>query len=364
MKKYLLLLFLLLSFVPTCKAEAADYTLKNGKAQSGTYAGEGEDIYNYYKVTPSKSGYIAITAKTSDKSSLLVDICDVDRSVVASNISIGHKKTVLHKVKKKTVYYIRIKGTQNVTYNISYKMNTFGTLSYAKKYTYTFTNASFKSKSDSILLKVKSSISGNLNFMCKTENPITVQYLNNNKKVISKNITMKKNSLSGIGVKADKIYYIRLWNKEKTTTGTTTITNMKYQINSVSPTSYSSRGNSYNLSYNKYKESLVPADSKSTHWYKIKLTKDQKLSVYVESRMLQMDGSCLKLDLYNRDGKKITSKSIKISDQAYATYKKGKYKMNYPVKSITTGKLPSDTYYVRIVSSSKKTSGSFRIKWN
>ena len=364
MKKYLLLLFLLMSFVPTFKAEAADYTLKNGKTQTGTYAGEGEDVYNYYKVTPSKDGYMAITAKTSDKSLLVVDICDANKDIVASDISIAHKKTVLHKIEKKKVYYIRIKGTQDVTYNISYKMNTFETLSYAKKYTYTFTNASFKNKSKSILLKIKSSISGNLNFMCKTENPITVQYLNNKKKVISGNITMKKNSLSGIGVKADKVYYVRLWNPENTISGTTTISNMKYQINSVSPTSYSSRGNSYTLSYNKYKESLVPADGKSTHWYKVKLTKDQKLSVYVESRMLQMKGSFLKLDLYNRDGKRITSNSIVISDEAYATYKQGKYKMNYPVKSITTGKLPSDTYYIRIISSSKKTSGSFRIKWN
>ena len=67
--------------------------------------------------------------------------------------------------------------------------------------------------------------------------------------------------------------------------------------------------------------------------------------------------------MYNRDGKRMTSKSIKIDEESYATYKKKKYKMNYPVKSITTGKLPEDTYYVRVVSKSKKTSGSFRIKW-
>lgn len=359
MKKYLLILFLLLCCIPTLEAEAKNYKLKNGKEQAGKYAGDGEDVYNYYRVRPSKDGYIAITVKTSNKKNLLVDICDSDKNVVASNISIGHKKTVLHKVEKKKIYFIRIKGTPKVRYKISYKINTFGELSYAEEYTYTFTNASFKSKSDSILLEIDSSLSGNLNFMCKTSNPITVQYLNSKKKQISGTNTMKKYALSGIGVKSDRTYYIRIWNEKKTTSGTTTITDMKYQINSVSPTTYSSIGYPYYLYYNTYKESLVPADSRSTHWYKIKLTTDQKLSIHIESRMLQMNGSCLKLDLYNRDGKKITSESIQISDEAYATYRKGKYKMNYPVKCITTGTLPKDTYYIKVASYTKKTSGFF-----
>lgn len=363
MKKRLLLYFLLLLFIPSMEVNAADYSLKNGKVETGTYAGETEDAYNYYKITASKDGFIAITANTSDKTNLVIDICDVGKNVVASDISIGHDKKVLHKVKKKAEYYLRIKGAPGITYNISYKMNTFGNLTYAKKYSYTFTNASFKSKSDAILLKVKSNYSGILNFMCDTENPLMVQYLNNKKKVISGNKFLVEKSLSGIGVKADKVYYIKLWNEEEKTSGTTTISSMKYQIDSVTISRNSSRSKSQSLSSNKYKEALVPADSKSTYWYKVKLSKDQKLSIYVESRMLQMNGSCLQLDLYNRDGKKITSNSIIINEESYATYKKKKYRMNYPVKNITTGKLPSDIYYIKVTSKSKKTSGSFRIKW-
>ena len=364
MKKRLLFLFLLLLCIPSLGVNAADYTLKNNKNQSGTYAGEAEDAYNFYKVNPSKDGFIEITANTSDKKVLVIDICNANKEVIATDISIGHKKSVLHKVKKKTNYYLRIKGTPDVTYKIKYKMNTFGTLTYAKKYTYTFTNASFKSKKDAITLQIKSNVNGNLNFMCNTKTPVAAQYLNNKKKVISNNMVLLNNNLSGIGVKANKVYYIRLWNADKTTSGTTTISNMKYQIKNVANSNYTSRGTSYTLTKNTYKESFVPADTKSTHWYKVKLTKDQKLSVYIESRILQMNGSCLQLDLYNRDGQKITSESIKIDEESYATYKSKKYKMNYPVKSITTGKLPSDTYYVRVVSKSKKTSGSYRIKWN
>lgn len=364
MKKRLLLFILLITLIPVMKVDAADYILKNGKALTGTYAGEAEDAYHYYKVKPSKDGYIAITANTSDKQELVIDICNDKKIVVASDISIEHKNTVLHKVKKNTVYYLRIKGTPDATYKISYKMNTFGTLTYAKKYTYTFTNDSLKSKSSPILLKIKSNYGGNLNFMCKTDNPIMAQYLNSKKKVISNNNLLTKNNLSGVGIIADKVYYIRLWNAEKTSSGTTTLTNMKYQIKSVSKLSSTSRGNAYSLSKNTYKETLVPSDSKNTYWFKVKLPSKQKLSVYVESRLLQMNGSCLQLDLYNRDGKKMTSKSIKIDEAAFATYKSKKYKMNYPVKCITTGTLPSDTYYIKIVSKSKKTSGSFRIKWN
>lgn len=362
MKNKLLLFLLLILCVPAMKVNAAEFTLKSGKTLSGTYAGD-EEVYNYYKVTPSKNGYIAINASTSDEKELVIDICDKDKNVIASEVSIQNKKTVMHKVKKKTVYYLRIKGTPEVTYKISYKMKTFDTLTYAKKYSYTFTNASFSSKSNAITLKIKSSMNGNLNFMCKTDNPLMTQYLNSKKKVISNNTLLVDNNLSGIGVKADTIYYVKLWNLDKLTSGTTTISNMKYQIKSVAKSYNSTRGSSYSLSNNTYKEALVPAGQKSTYWYKIKLTKDQKLSVFVESRILQMNGKCLQLDLYNRDGQKITSKSIKINEESYATYKNKKYRMNYPVKSITTGKLPSDIYYIKIVSNSKKTSGSFRLKW-
>lgn len=363
MKKIVLFLFLLCC-IPSLEVQAADFELKNGKKQTGTYAGEEVDVYNYYKVTPSKNGFIEIKATTSDSQNLLIDICDGNRVVIASEISIPNKKSVLHKVEKKKDYYIRIKGTPNVTYAISYKMKKFEKLSYAKKYTYTFTNASFQNKSNAMELKIKSNMNGNLNFMCKAENPIMIQYLNNKKDAISSKNILVDNNLTGIGVKANKVYYIKLWNSEKTIKGTTTISNMKYQIKSVVKSYNTSRGKAITLKKDKYRESLMPADNKSTYWYKVNLDKDQKLSVFIESRMLQMSGSCVELDLYNRNGQKITTSSIKIDEAAYATYKSKKYKMNYPVKSITTGKLPSDTYYIRIISKSKKTSGSFRVKWN
>ena len=44
-------------------------------------------------------------------------------------------------------------------------------------------------------------------------------------------------------------------------------------------------------------------------------------------------------------------------------YKK-KYKMEYPVKTFgTTAEFPEGTYYLKVDSKTKTSSGSYRIKW-
>ena len=88
MKKRLLFLFLLLLCIPSLGVNAADYTLKNNKNQSGTYAGEAEDAYNFYKVNPSKDGFIEITANTSDKKALVIEMSVAITSLLALHISI------------------------------------------------------------------------------------------------------------------------------------------------------------------------------------------------------------------------------------------------------------------------------------
>lgn len=360
MKKRIFLLLLFLLIIPGKNVNAQDYTLKSGKSIRAGYAGEEEGSYNFFKITPSKSGFIAITVTTSNKQALLFDICNSNKEVAASDIKIGNKQTILHKVNKGKTYYIRVKGIKDATFKISYKMNTFSTLSYAKKYTYTFTNASFTSKSNALMLKVKTSESGILQFMCNSNRELKALYLNSKKKAISKNVSLKGTNFSGIGVNRKKVYYIALWNAEAGIAGTTTLKNIKYQIKSINTT----KGKTVNLSYNKEKEVLVTAGEKNTFWYKIQLPKNQKLEISVQSKMLQNNGSHLQLDLYNVNKVKMTSNSIIIDGQAKATYNKKKYVLHYPKKkNITTGKLPAGTYYVRVISKSNLSSGSFTIKW-
>lgn len=367
MRKTFLLLLLFLLLIPSKNVHANDYTLKSGKSIKASYAGDMEDNYNYFKIVPSKSGYIAIKVTTSNKQPLLVDICNENKEVAASEIKIANKQTVLHKAKKGKTYYVKIKGVKNATYSISYKIDTFSSLTYAKKYNYTFTNASFTNEGNPLLLKMKTTKSGVLNFMCNTNNKLVAKYYNSKKKAVTNNILLDSNNLSGIGVRSKAVYYIKLWNVGNSTSGTTTIKNIKFQIKGLESAKNTTRGKSIILDKskkNKKKESLVIADKQNTFWYKIKLQKKQKLSISIESRLLQNNGSYLLLDFYNSKGKKITKKSIVIDDEAYATYRKKKYVMHYPKKKIVTGTLPKGNYYVRVVSKSKKTSGSFSIILN
>ena len=128
MKKTIMSILFLFLLFPAITVNAQDYTLKSGKAEKGFY---NETDYNYYKIEPSKSGYLAITAKTSNGSTLQIDICNENKEVVASDIKIKNKETVLHKAKKGNIYYLRIKGIQGATYSISYKVKVIETLTYA-----------------------------------------------------------------------------------------------------------------------------------------------------------------------------------------------------------------------------------------
>ena len=112
MKRTIILILFLFLLIAAINVNAQDYTLKSGKSVKGSY---NEADYNYYKITPSKSGYLAITAKTSNTSALQNDICNENREVVASDVKIKNKATILHKATKGNTYYLRIKGVQEAT---------------------------------------------------------------------------------------------------------------------------------------------------------------------------------------------------------------------------------------------------------
>lgn len=359
------LLFLCILFFPCLNVNAQEYTLKSGKAVEGTYAGVNEEDYNYYRIKTSKVNYLEITAKTSNKKELVIDICDENKEIIASNIAIPNNKTVLHKAENNKIYYLKIKGTEGVTYKISYKANSkeFSTLKYAKKYNYIFTNASFCKEKNAILLKIKANQPGILHFMCDTDDEIVVKYLDSKKKSISKNILMNKKGLSGIGVQPNKLYYIKMWKPENTISGTTAINSIKYQIDFVSSTNGASRRNARTLAKDKYMNTLVPAGKTTTSWYKLKVTNKQKLSITIESHMLQNNGKNLQIYICNSNGKKINSNPIVIGGEASALYKK-KYVLKYPKTTFgTTAAFPEGIYYLKVESKTKTTSGSYSIKW-
>ena len=360
------LLLLTILFIPAATVQAEEYTLKSGKEIKADYAGDAEDTYNYFKLVPSKNGFAEIKVKTSNKAALTFDICNADREVVAENITVNNKKKVLHKVKKGQTYYIRTKGVKGQQHTLSYKMNTFGTLTYAKKYSYTFTNASFYDQAGAIYLKFKAKDNGNMVFMCNANNNVDVQYLSSKKKVLSNISLLKGYSLTGIGVQKNKTYYIKLWKTEASKEGTTTLSNMKCQVEKVALLKNGTKGKAKKIQASGKKkrtaEGLLLAGKSTTAWYRMDLKKKKKLSITFESHLLQNNGDGVELYICNRKGKVLHTEPILITDEASSFYKK-KYKMKYPKTNITTGVLPIGTYYLKVVSNNKTTSGSYKISW-
>lgn len=361
MKRLTFLILFILLLVPVCQVNAEDVVMESGKKVNGTYAGEEE--YHYYEIHASSSDYIAVTAKTSDQSDLILDICDSNRQVIASEINIPNKETVLHKADKGAHYYLRIRGTEGVTYTITYKMKSLKTMKYAKKYNYIFTNASLANEKNAVAFKIKSNYSGILQLMFDTDKSLNVKFANQNKKALSAKYVVDEHAFSGMGVQASKTIYAKMWLVEDTIVGTTSVNKLKYQIDSVPVTNGASKAKARSLSKGKYIETLVPAGKKLTSWYKVKLSDTQKLSITVESRMLKNMGKNLQLYICNSDGKSINTNAIVLDGETTVLYNK-KYVMKYPETTFgTTAEFPEGTYYIRVESNTKTSTGSYRIKW-
>lgn len=364
MKKSFLLLFLLLLLIPCGHANAEDYTLTYNKEKKAGYAGDDESAYHYFKFKPTKNGFAEIKVTTSNKGKLLFDICNSSREVIAGNIEVGNKKTVLHRVKKGSTYYIRTKGTEGSTHTLSYKIKSIDKITYAKNYSYTFTNASFHNEKNAILLQVKAKDNGNLSLMCDASDNVVVKYLNSKKKKISNISLIKGKSLIGIGALKNKVYYIKLWKQEDSITGTTSISDLKYQIKRISIKNNTSRKNAVTLAKGKKAELLVPAGTKTSAWYKVTLNKKQTVYLTLESGLYCNDGDFIQFDLCNAKGKKLNTSDMINSEEVKASYNKKKLKFVYKGIEYQAKNLPKGTYYIRVKSNSKTTSGSCRVKWN
>lgn len=361
MKRFFYIILFCMLFVPGISVHAEDYILKNNTKMSGSYAGEQD--YNYYMIQPGKSGYLSITATTSNKENLNLDICNANREVVASDLSVQNKDSILHACKKGETYYLRIKGSEGVTYTIYYKLVTLNKFKYAKKYNYTFTNASL-TESNPFVMPIKASSSGILHVMCETDHALKVRYYLGKRKAVSSYKEINKKALTGIGVLAKKQYYVRLYNPDHSISGTTKIRNLKYQIDSITAAKNTSKARAKTLNKNQYVRTLIPAGKKTTTWYKIKIANKQKLTITLDSQMMQNNGKNLQLYICNSSGKKLNRSAIIINGEASCSYKK-KYIMKYP-KTVfgTTAAFPEGTYYIKIESKTKTSSGAFQIKWN
>lgn len=367
MKRFLLFILIIIGILlPIKEVKAIEYVLSSGAVVTGTYAGEKEEDYNDIKVAITQDGFMKLNLITSDNLPLEFDILDCNKQIIASNIQIENGQPVFQRVKKDNIYYIRTKGKKNTTFAISYSIVDIDTISQTNAASYTITNASLKGIENALLLKIRPNKTGIFNLIFNTNNKMFVQYLNSKRKAISYEQIVEKNNLTGIGVKKNTVYFVKLWTVKDDLSGTTTIQEMKYQIKKLGIAKNTSRIRAIKLGKkkNRSKEALVLADKKNVFWFKVPLKKRKKLSFTVESRLLQNTGGLVTVDIYSSFGKKINKTPIVIEEEAKAEYNGIKYEMIYPEKTITTKKLKKGNYYIRISSKSKLTSGSIRITLN
>ncbi len=139
---------------------------------------------------------------------------------------------------------------------------------------------------------------------------------------------------------------------------------------SVKKSAGASRGKAKSLGKNKTVKGVMIAGSKAGDWYKIKLTKKQKLhiSYSVKTNGLTQNGYCtggIKFTLYKSNGTKFTN------DFDYANLATPKNGSIYCLRNRYTGAetgLNPGTYYIKVephrASSSYKTSsGYYTLKW-
>jgi hypothetical protein len=348
------------------RARANDYTLQENVALSvGAAENQGND-YHFFAITPSQDGYIEISLSTIGTDTVEMDICNGNKVVVASDLQLSKNQTILHRVEKNKVCYLRIPQKENLSYSIGYRMRDLSFLDYGAESSFTITNASFPNEANAITMKLKATKSGILMLSGTLENKCAVKFYDKKMKSISDATVLVEEGLTGIGVKEKGTYLVKLWNMGSQTAGTTTISNLKYQIKELGIAKNKTKGKSIllNSKRTEKKEALVLAGKNTTYWYKVSLKKKKKLTITVESRLLQCSGSGLIITMYDKKGKKLTNASILMDEKLNVSYKDGNYVLFYPKKEIVTKKLKKGTYYIKIESKSKKTSGSFSIGLN
>ena len=114
----------------------------------------------------------------------------------------------------------------------------------------------------------------------------------------------------------------------------------------------------------KIKATFKSQSKSKANWYKIKLTKKQKLKVTMGAQTNasgEYDG--IKFSFYDGKGKLWTSESIEYFSRGY---KESKWTQTYQMKDRRTGKtypISKGTYYVKVERANRTSSGYYTLKW-
>lgn len=190
--------------------------------------------------------------------------------------------------------------------------------------------------------KFKATQTGYITAMADSDSGYAKVVLCNSKKKAYSGSTYAK-YIPAYGVTKGKTYYIKVTNSgDSKGYYCFRIDNKK-----ISEKSGKTKSKAVNVKKNKTVNGTIQAGSSKADWYKIKLTKKQKLNVYISGRT----NNTLKIKLYA--GKNSRSYSLNNSYDG-----KG-----FSYKIYTYNKLPKGTYYVQISRGNSKSSGVYSLKW-
>lgn len=120
---------------------------------------------------------------------------------------------------------------------------------------------------------------------------------------------------------------------------------IKYTQTKIIEKSGATKKKAVTVKANKLVKGTILAGEKKADWYKIKLTKNKKLTFLIDGKA---QGS-IKFTLYNKAGKKMTTNTIVSNTSSYDLESYSKYNKG--------------TYYIKIERTNNKSNGYYTLKW-
>ena len=200
-----------------------------------------------------------------------------------------------------------------------------------------------------VLHKFKASKTGYIQVYTEEANgySVNVKLLSSGKKALSDDMytSSKYNTNSYFAVQKGKTYYIA------TKATSESMYNLNYKLTAVKEKSGSKKSKAVTIKKNKTVKGVQIANNKKSgnDWYKIKLTKRQKITFTISGK--STGNIDLKIKVIP------ASKNVRIwGDTMYIPMASTK-------KYSTNGKFPAGTYYLQVSKADSKSSGYYSIKW-
>lgn len=150
------------------------------------------------------------------------------------------------------------------------------------------------------------------------------------------------------GLRKGQVYYIRVKSDNAV--------KLAREFKKVKDKSGSLKTNAYSLKKNKTSVGLIPAGSVNADWYKINLTKKQKINLYYNAKISGTGGS-FRISVY------ADKRLIGVRNIYYTSSQRRITLCQYNKTTRKTTSLNTGVYYLKIERANLTSSGYYKIKW-